>query len=95
MNDHMKQLSPLNVPLIHKIFASQIAKIGDGENLKFHREPSILGIAKQVVMAKVEVENNTVAFQRLAKLHSYDPDGIYAADGLPILYSTTGDANAM
>lgn len=91
----MKELSQLNVPLIHKIFASQIAKIADGENLKFHREPSTAGIAKQVVMAKVELENTTIAFQRLAKLHAYDPDGIYAADGLPILYSMTGDTNAL
>ena len=91
----MKELSRLNVPLIHKIFASQIEKIVDDEKLYFHREPSTVGIANQVVMAKVELDNTTVAFQRLAALHAYDPDGIYAADGLPILYSTTGDANAL
>ena len=91
----MKQLSALNVPLIHKIFAKQIAESDESGDLYFHREPSHVGIANQVVMAKVGLKNNTVAFQRLAKTHTYDPDGIYAADGLPILYSTTGDVNAL
>jgi hypothetical protein len=91
----MNKLSQLNVPLIHKIFASQIDTNEENDDLYFHRQPSTVGIGEQVMVAKVSLKNTTVAFQRLAKLHSYDPDGMYHTDGLPILYVKSGDLNAM
>jgi hypothetical protein len=91
----MKTRSSLNVPLIHKIFAKQIAESDESGELYFYRQPTDSGIMKGVVFAKVSVANTTVAFQRLAKRHDYDPDGIYAADGLPIIYSKDGDINAV
>lgn len=80
------ELQPLNVPLIHRIFKDQPTN-DDGE-YRFHRHPGPFGVGSQVVPAIVTVKNTTVEFQRLAKSHVYDPDEIYAGDGLPNIYST-------